>query len=153
MATAAVTYTFAAGAAVAAQMNQNFTDLVNFINTNCIQKDGSLAMTAALTLVGSDPVNDNHAARKVYVDTKASTISLSIVPIGETVWYPKTTVPASNSTITWLKADGQAVSRTTYATLFSLIGTTYGAGNGTTTFNVPNITTLNANGTWMIRGL
>jgi hypothetical protein len=40
----------------------------------------------------------------------------------------------------YLLANGQAVSRTTYSALFSAIGTTYGAGNGTTTFNVPNLT-------------
>jgi len=39
----------------------------------------------------------------------------------------------------WLKANGQAVSRTTYAALFAAIGTTYGVGNGTTTFNVPDL--------------
>lgn len=39
----------------------------------------------------------------------------------------------------WLLCDGAAVSRTTYATLFALIGTTYGAGDGSTTFNVPNL--------------
>lgn len=38
----------------------------------------------------------------------------------------------------WLYANGQAISRTTYANLFSLLGTAYGAGNGTTTFNVPD---------------
>lgn len=38
----------------------------------------------------------------------------------------------------WLICQGQAVSRTTYSALFSVIGTTYGAGNGTTTFNVPD---------------
>lgn len=38
----------------------------------------------------------------------------------------------------WALCNGQAVSRTTYATLFSRIGTTYGAGNGSTTFNLPN---------------
>lgn len=38
----------------------------------------------------------------------------------------------------WLKRNGAAVSRTTYAALFAAIGTTYGAGNGTTTFNVPD---------------
>ena len=38
----------------------------------------------------------------------------------------------------WLLCDGSAVSRTTYATLFAKIGTTYGAGNGTSTFNLPN---------------
>ena len=39
----------------------------------------------------------------------------------------------------WLKCDGAAISRTTYADLFSAIGTTWGAGNGTTTFNLPNL--------------
>lgn len=38
----------------------------------------------------------------------------------------------------WLLCDGSAVSRTTYATLFALIGTTYGVGDGSTTFNLPN---------------
>jgi len=37
----------------------------------------------------------------------------------------------------WLKRNGAAVSRTTYAALFAAIGTTYGAGDGTTTFNLP----------------
>lgn len=39
----------------------------------------------------------------------------------------------------WLKANGQAISRTTYASLFSVIGTTYGSGDGSTTFNVPDL--------------
>ena len=38
----------------------------------------------------------------------------------------------------WLECDGRAVSRTTYATLFAAIGTTYGAGDGSTTFNLPD---------------
>jgi len=38
----------------------------------------------------------------------------------------------------WLLCDGSAVSRTTYAELFGFIGTNYGAGNGTTTFNIPD---------------
>ena len=38
----------------------------------------------------------------------------------------------------WLLCDGTAYSRTTYANLFSAIGTTFGTGDGTTTFNVPN---------------
>jgi microcystin-dependent protein len=38
----------------------------------------------------------------------------------------------------WLLCDGAAVSRSTYAALFAAIGTTYGAGNGTTTFNLPD---------------
>lgn len=39
----------------------------------------------------------------------------------------------------FLLCDGAAVSRTTYTDLFNLIGITYGAGNGTTTFNLPNL--------------
>jgi microcystin-dependent protein len=39
----------------------------------------------------------------------------------------------------FLLCDGSAVSRTTYADLYALIGTTYGAGNGSTTFNVPDL--------------
>ena len=39
----------------------------------------------------------------------------------------------------WLLCDGSAVSRTTYADLFTAIGTTYGAGDGSTTFNVPDV--------------
>src|SRR5690554_6863461 len=38
----------------------------------------------------------------------------------------------------WLFCDGREVSRTTYAELFAVIGTTYGAGNGSTTFNLPD---------------
>lgn len=39
----------------------------------------------------------------------------------------------------WLLCDGTAVSRTTYSGLFAIIGTTYGVGDGSTTFNVPNL--------------
>jgi microcystin-dependent protein len=39
----------------------------------------------------------------------------------------------------WLVCDGQAVSRTTYADLYAAIGTTWGGGDGSTTFNVPNL--------------
>jgi microcystin-dependent protein len=39
----------------------------------------------------------------------------------------------------WLLCDGSAISRTTYAALFTAIGESYGAGNGSTTFNLPNL--------------
>lgn len=39
----------------------------------------------------------------------------------------------------WLLCYGQAVSRTTYANLFAVIGTTYGTGDGSTTFNLPDL--------------
>lgn len=55
------------------------------------------------------------------------------VPIGTVVDFAGTTAPAG-----WLFCYGQAVSRTTYAALFAVIGTTYGAGNGSSTFNLPD---------------
>lgn len=42
----------------------------------------------------------------------------------------------------WLKCDGSAVSRTTYSRLFKAIGTTYGDGDGETTFNLPELSNL-----------
>lgn len=39
----------------------------------------------------------------------------------------------------YLLCDGSAVSRTTYADLFSVLGTTFGSGDGSTTFNIPNL--------------
>lgn len=57
-----------------------------------------------------------------------------IVPVGTIVAYTSSTIPAG-----WLYCGGGAVSRTTYAKLFSVIGTKYGAGDGSTTFNLPGV--------------
>jgi microcystin-dependent protein len=52
-----------------------------------------------------------------------------------------TIVPWSNSSVPsgFLECNGAAVSRTTYSALFAIVGTTYGAGDGSTTFNVPDL--------------
>lgn len=55
-------------------------------------------------------------------------------PVGLISMYSGTTAPTG-----WLICDGSAISRTTYATLFGVIGTTYGSGDGSTTFNLPNL--------------
>lgn len=56
------------------------------------------------------------------------------LPIGSIVHFASGTVPVG-----YLVCDGSAVSRTTYSALFDVIGTTYGSGDGSTTFNVPNL--------------
>ena len=53
---------------------------------------------------------------------------------GTTAFFAMSSAPSG-----WLKANGAAVSRTDYADLFAAIGTTYGAGNGSTTFNLPDL--------------
>lgn len=56
------------------------------------------------------------------------------MPTGMVVPYAGAVAPDG-----WLLCQGQAVSRTTYAQLFSVIGTTYGSGDGSTTFNLPDM--------------
>lgn len=51
----------------------------------------------------------------------------------------------------WLACNGQAVSRTTYSQLFALIGTTYGTGDGSTTFNLPTIANVVSGVSYMIK--
>lgn len=59
---------------------------------------------------------------------------LNVVPAGSIICYSGENVPQG-----WLFCNGQAISRTSYHKLFNTIGTIYGTGNGTTTFNLPNL--------------
>lgn len=88
-----------------------------------VRKDGS-TMVGPLVLSG-DPTVSLGAAPKQYVDRGLF--------VGEYKEVAFASLPPG-----WLWADGSAVSRSTYSALFSTIGTTYGAGNGTTTFNLPD---------------
>lgn len=77
------------------------------------------------------PTIGEHLANKDYVDAKTGVDS---VPIGFIDQYGSATPPPS-----FLLNDGSAISRTTYATLFARFGTSFGAGDGSTTFNLPNV--------------
>lgn len=77
---------------------------------------GSTTAAAARTALGIDTV----------VDTA--------MPVGSIVMTGRTTAPTG-----WLLCQGQVVSRTTYAGLFAAIGVAYGAGNGTSTFSLPDL--------------
>lgn len=63
--------------------------------------------------------------------------ALDSLPIGTSIEYSGSTIP-SDLEGTWVWEEGQEFSRTEYARLFALIGTTYGSGDGSTTFNIPN---------------
>jgi microcystin-dependent protein len=58
----------------------------------------------------------------------------SLAFVGEIRMWPTNTPPSG-----WLVCDGSAVSRTTYANLFAVLGVTYGAGDASTTFNIPDL--------------
>lgn len=77
------------------------------------------------------PFSDFAAAIK---PSLASTLDIAGVPTGTVLDFAGTSAPAG-----YLLCDGSAVSRSTYATLFTAIGTTWGVGDGSTTFNVPDL--------------
>jgi microcystin-dependent protein len=66
--------------------------------------------------------------------TAGSGIGAGTVPAGSISAYGGNSAPTG-----WLLCDGSAISRTTYDTLFGIIGTNYGSGDGSTTFNVPDL--------------
>lgn len=75
---------------------------------------------------------------KYYKNGQWNTVNGAItgdtLPIGTITEYGGTTAPTN-----WLICDGSAVSRTTYASLFAVIGTAFGSGDGSTTFNLPDL--------------
>lgn len=76
---------------------------------------------------------------KVGVNSSAVTTSLDYKmrinnPVGEITLWGTSTAPTG-----WLIADGSTVSRSTYSALFAVLGTTYGVGDGSTTFGIPNL--------------
>lgn len=103
-----------------------------------LSRDGSRKADAVLAysqkLEFTDPrqIVDKEYTDRV-TDIIKDAINASYCPPGSMMWWPKTTPPNG-----WLVRDGAAISRTTYANLYAILGTTYGAGNGSTTFNLPD---------------
>lgn len=74
----------------------------------------------------------------------------ALAQVGEIKMWPVATPPTG-----YLVCDGSQVSRTTYAALFALVGTAFGAGDGSTTFNLPNYTNrmaIGAGGLYSVAG-
>lgn len=69
-------------------------------------------------------------------DSVLESIADRLTPIGSMVIWPSQSMPSTK----WLLCNGQAVNRVTYASLFARLGTVFGAGDGSTTFNLPNFT-------------
>lgn len=88
------------------------------------------AIEAVNTMVGARGQTDGIASTD---STGKVPTAQGGIPSGALMDYAGTTEPTG-----WLFCAGQAVSRTTYANLFAAIGTAFGAGDGSTTFNVPD---------------
>jgi hypothetical protein len=73
-----------------------------------------------------------HRSNNTAIEQFGNVSSYGFIPIGGAIWYAGSAAPPG-----FLECDGTAYSRENYAALFSVIGTTYGTGDGITTFNVP----------------
>lgn len=75
----------------------------------------------------------NSASFKIDKDSIVNAVGDEDVATGDLKFWPSETIPAG-----WLVRDGRALSRVAYAQLFAVLGTRYGAGDGATTFNIPD---------------
>jgi microcystin-dependent protein len=101
---------------------------------------GAVVLSASPTFTGTPAAptagfgtNTTQLASTAFVQAAVATGAGSAVPIGSVFMWPVAAPPAN-----YLACNGQTVSRTTYATLFGIVGTIYGAGDGSTTFTLPN---------------
>lgn len=76
----------------------------------------------------------NKAAARSELDVYSKAEAEAIVPPGAVMYFARNTAPSG-----WLKCNGAAISRTAYSKLFAAIGTVFGAGDGFTTFNLPDL--------------
>lgn len=117
----------------------NFNQILNNVNSNA----------AALSVQNTFTQPQNGVAAilpaQFPILSQLQTLLLASVPIGTVLDYAAASVPAG-----YLACDGSAVSRTTYALLFTAIGTLWGSGDGVSTFNLPDLrraSTVGAGGT------
>jgi len=110
---------------------------------------GTLAMGSNKVTTTYVPVNNEDATNKLYVDTAiAGNIWLGEI---KTLSYPS--IPTLPAGMEIIPCDGRELSRSTYSAYFSLVGTTYGVGNNSTTFNAPDLRGLTVRGWDNGRGL
>lgn len=112
-----------------------FTQLMYCDGTNVVlasipinSSNGNAAVSGTLTVTSNATVGGDLA-----VTGNVTQGGNLIMPTGAMLEYAGSAAPTG-----WLLCDGTAVSRTTYAALFAVLGTAYGAGDGSTTFNVPD---------------
>lgn len=116
----------------------SYTSSISHVNANSIQvKDYKGYNTRTTTLTADTSTSKN------FNGTNATINNVSIPQFGTFSLLPAGTIQmtVTNNALPptgWLYCRGQAVDRIVYATLYTAIGDTFGPGNGTTTFNIPN---------------
>ncbi len=96
---------------------------------------GTTAQNNAYTGLAGEITADTQAGNiRLHDGSKAGGYVVASMPVGSIIPYAGTTIPDG-----YLLCDGSAISRTTYSALFTAIGTTYGEGDGNSTFNIPSV--------------
>jgi microcystin-dependent protein len=132
-------YTFTATDVITSTKMNNILDQSTITATAIF--NNTLDVTSGKLLVKAGGVTSNEIAADAVTTiaildgavTQAKASNM-LIPAGAIMPFAMNSVPTG-----WLAADGTAVSRSTYATLFAAIATTYGVGDGSTTFNVPDL--------------
>lgn len=127
------------------------TDSRAYVQLVARKQDGSTATALAIgfdangnvfTVAPTPGASDNSTNLATTAWVRANMPSVSqVVPVGAIMPYGAGTAPSG-----YLLCNGAAVSRTTYSALFSIIGTAFGTGDGSTTFNLPDYTNRVAQG-------
>lgn len=94
----------------------------------------SVELTSGVLIQGTPYACTYNASDQVFY-LRNFYVNPYVIPIGGFLDYAGTTAPNSSFVLPY----GQAISRSTYSTLFSLVSTTFGTGDGSTTFNVPDL--------------
>ena len=106
-------------------------------NVSIVKLHGGVAEDAGLSVFDQSakyaPVSANLLSQSTIQGTDTDVAPL--MPAGSVIVWTTGSAPAG-----WLLCNGAAINRTTYAALFALIGTSYGVGNGSSTFNIPDTT-------------
>jgi microcystin-dependent protein len=134
------TYTFTSTDTITSAKMNNIIDDTTF-TSDAIQGTTLQVVSPGKLAVSAGGITSNELADGAVVTAKIADGAVTqakasnmLIPAGAIMPFAMNSVPTG-----WLAADGTAVSRSTYATLFAAIATTYGVGNGSTTFNVPDL--------------
>ena len=140
--------TYYSGSCVKVIDGSNFSLFVSLVDNNTsattVSSDWGLVFSTESGVQNLTNLvqNLNNPNTTTYPSTQAvqQAIIGALLPVGLIAPWSTDTAPEG-----WLICDGSAISRTTYAGLFAVIGTTYGDGDGNTTFNLPNFSIANSN--------
>ena len=115
----------------------SYLELPSKIKINSIDYNFPASTPANNSYLGADAEGTLSWTPPQIITTAVAPTTAVLVPVGTIVPYASASAAVPYG---WLPCDGSAVSRTIHSDLFEVIDTAYGAGNGSTTFNVPNLT-------------